>query len=71
MNITRKSTLTGVEHTMSIDVTNEQLSAWNGGELIQNVMPNITADEREFLMTGITDDEWTSMWSPDPDDEYR
>lgn len=31
----------------------KELQAWNNGELIQNAMPNTSADDREFLMTGI------------------
>lgn len=58
MLITRKSPFTGTTHTMNIDVTLEQLKDWQGGMLIQNAMPNLTADEREFIMTGITADEW-------------
>jgi hypothetical protein len=36
----------------------EQLEAWQGGELIQNAMPDLSAELREFLMTGITPFEW-------------
>jgi hypothetical protein len=43
---------------MEIDVSDAQLEDWQNGTLIQNVMPNLTADEREFLMTGITKESW-------------
>lgn len=58
MLITKKSILTGRERTFEIDVTPEELDRWEGGDLIQNVMPHLSAEEREFLMTGITNDEW-------------
>ena len=58
MEITKTSKLTGNENTMNINVTAEQLSAWTNGVLIQDAMPNLTPDEREFLMTGSTPDEW-------------
>jgi len=58
MKITRISPFSGHTHTMDIDVTKEQLARWKNGELIQRVMPHLTADEREFLMTGITLGEW-------------
>lgn len=58
MKIMRTSQLTGKERIQEIDVTLEQIDRWQAGELIQNVMPHLTADEREFLMTGITADEW-------------
>jgi hypothetical protein len=58
MLITRKSSFTGVEHTLEIAVTQEQLDNWENGELIQKAMPKLTPDEREFIMTGITAAEW-------------
>jgi len=58
MKIHRTSTLTGKPHTKDIPVTQEQLDRWRDGELIQNAMPNLNADDREFLMTGITPEEW-------------
>lgn len=59
--------LSGVERTMNIDVTFEQLHQWEvEGQPIQRVMPHLTAAEREFIMTGITDEEWQQMC---PDEE--
>lgn len=58
MNISRKSILTGIERTMDLPITQEQIDAWEDGALIQDVMPNLTDDEREFFKTGITADEW-------------
>ena len=58
MFIKRKSQLSGKERTLDIDVTEEMLALWASGALIQNVMPHLTSSEREFIMTGITDDEW-------------
>lgn len=48
---------------MEIDVTLEQLSRWRNGELIQNVMPHLTPDEREFIMTGITAEKWEKLFN--------
>ena len=47
---------------MEIEVTQEQLSSWENGVLIQNAMPNLSADEREFIKTGITPEEWDSAF---------
>ena len=33
-------------------------------KLVQQVFPDLTADEREFLMTGITAEEWDTHLSP-------
>lgn len=61
MKITRKSILSGTIRTLDIDVTDEQMEAWRSGELIQKVMPHLSDDDREFIMTGITPDEWDNM----------
>ena len=61
MLITKTSMLSGNTSSMYIDVSQDQIDLWQGGSLIQNVMPNLSADEREFIMTGITPAEWDSM----------
>ena len=62
MTITRQSVLTGRTATQEIDVTQEQVDAWRGGVLIQRAMPELTPDEREFIMSGITKDEWDTVF---------
>ena len=66
MNITKISSLTGIEHTLDINVTEDELlrveNRYNSKELIQNIVPNLTMDEREFLMTGITNEEWVKVF---------
>ena len=62
MLITRTSPFSGNTNSMEIEVTQEQLSSWESGTLIQNAMPNLSADEREFIMTGITPEEWDSAF---------
>jgi len=61
MNITRKSMLSGKESTRDIDINVGQLQRWKNGEHIQNVVPHLSPDDREFIMTGITKEEWDSM----------
>ena len=62
MLITKTSQLSGKTHTMDLDVTQEGIDKWKGGELIQNVFPNLNPSEREFLMTGIVGEEWDSIF---------
>lgn len=62
MKITKKSNLSGTVRTMDINITQEQYDAWQDGELIQNVMPDISRDEREFIISGITPEEWTDAF---------
>ena len=63
MLIKRVSNMSGIEHEMEIDITEQQLQKWRDGMLIQHAMPTLTADEREFLMTGITPEEWDNLFS--------
>ena len=67
MKITKRSSLSGVEHTLDIDITEEQFQRvemrFFTKELIQNIIPNVSLGEREFLMTGITQEEWDKTFS--------
>jgi hypothetical protein len=62
MEIVRKSQLSGAIHVMDIDISEEQLARVenrrDNQELIQNIVPHLPKDEREFLITGITPEEW-------------
>jgi hypothetical protein len=63
MLITRKSTITGQEHTLDLDINPDQLVRINTGiELIQNIVPHLSPSDREFIMTGITDEEWDNTF---------
>tara|TARA_R100001460_G_scaffold31051_1_gene61283 strand:- start:314 stop:505 length:192 start_codon:yes stop_codon:yes gene_type:complete len=63
MLIIRTSPFSGNTNSMEIEVTQEQLSSWENGTLIQDAMPNLSADEREFIKTGITPEEWDSAFN--------
>ena len=59
MIVYRISPFSGISHGMEINCTLTQLGMYESGKFnIQDVFPNLTADEREFIMTGITPDEW-------------
>ena len=58
MKVSRRSPITGLKNTMEIPVTERQIVEWQAGTLIQQAMPNLTPDQREFLMTGLTPDDW-------------
>jgi hypothetical protein len=62
MLVTRKSPVTQRENTLEIPVTPEQLLRWQSGELIQKAMPGLTADQREFLMSGMTAEDWKATF---------
>jgi hypothetical protein len=66
MEITKISQLSGKENTMNIEVTQYEMirieNRYNSKELIQNIVPHLTMEEREFLMTGITPEEWSNTF---------
>ena len=63
MEITKTSIHSGITRTLHLPVTAEQIAAWKAGELIQNAMPWLNADEREFIKTGITPEEWQEIFA--------
>lgn len=66
ITIARKSPFTGKVNQMTINLSEEEFNRratkWQAGELIQNAFPMLSADEREFIKTGITPEEWESMF---------
>lgn len=78
IKVIRTNQLTGKESVMEMNITQDELDAglarsWShnrgvGTEHMQNIFPQLSAGEREFLMTGITPDEWDLMF-PDEDEE--
>ena len=71
MKIQRKSLLSGRVATMDVPCTQQQLDDWTlNGKHIQEAMPNVPAELREFLLTGITPDEWKTLVDDGEGDEY-
>lgn len=66
MKVSNVSQISGKTNTMELDVTIEQLerieNRYTSRELIQNIVPHLSAGEREFLMTGITPEEWIEIY---------
>ena len=56
------SMISGKTTTRDIDVEPEQILAWQNGMLIQDAMPELSASDREFIMSGITQEEWDGIF---------
>ena len=70
MLVQKKSALTGEVHEMDLPITEEQLKRWHSGEnLIQNIFPHLTPSQREFLLTGATQEEWDEHFGENEDEE--
>lgn len=74
MKIARKSPFTGEVNVMDLPVTQEDLArCWSlsktGTEHVQDVFPNLSPGEREFLISGITPEEWERFLGPGEDED--
>ena len=71
MLISRVSMVTGKAHDREINITEEQYAELNrpSRRLIQEIVPHLSASDREFLMTGITPEEWERTFPPEEDEE--
>lgn len=64
MKIERRCPFSGVNSTLEIDITEDQLSTYLDSDVpIQNMFPHLTPDEREFIKTGITASTWDQIFS--------
>ena len=61
MLITRTNPFNGTVNTKDLDITPEQVAAYEAGALLQNAFPNLSADDREFFKTGI--DNWDELFA--------
>ena len=69
MRFTRTSMFTGITRTRDLPVTQDQVTAWVNGAMIQDAFPNLSAGDREFIMTGVTDEEWDEAFGEDEDED--
>ena len=67
MQITRTSPVSGITRSLEIPCTEEQMAAYKDGALIQIAFPDLTADQREFILTGITKEEWDELFKETDD----
>jgi hypothetical protein len=68
MQFTKVSQASGLEHTRELPISYLEYEAWKySGQFIQDYFPNLSADDREFLLTGVTPEEWNELFPPDED----
>lgn len=54
----RTSIFSGVTRELTLTVHPRDLQAYKRGSMIQDCFPYLSADEREFIKTGATAEEW-------------
>jgi len=71
IQVTRQSVITKKINTMELPITQEHLDIYEtvGDILIQDAFPNLDAEQREFILTGVTPQEWNDTFGGDEDDE--
>ena len=57
MIITKTSLLTGVENSVEVDITEDQLLEFLEGTALDIVAPDLNVFDKRFLLTGITIEE--------------
>lgn len=63
MLVTRISPITGRQNTLDLDISSDSLLRWQSGLLlVQDAFPALTADEREFLISGCTKEDWETLY---------
>jgi hypothetical protein len=70
MKVTRTSSVSGITRTIELDITQQQILDYEKGMKIQYAFPTLTPAEREFFMTGISEDEWNALFPEDEEDDY-
>ena len=68
MLIERVSQLSGIPRILDLPITQEQLMAYERGALLQEAFPNLCPSDREFIKSGITDEEWQSIFGEDDEE---
>ena len=64
MRIQRQSVISGIVTSRDIPVNPTDMLEWEAGlGNIQELMPYLTVDDREFILSGITKEEWNSVFA--------
>lgn len=62
MLVERKSMISGQVNILDLPITETDLNNYyNNHMLIQDAFPSLSPDEREFIKTGITPEEWNKL----------
>lgn len=63
MNIKRTSAISGIEHQKDIPVDPNHMMMWElGMGSIDDLMPYLTNEDRDFILSGITSNEWAEVF---------
>lgn len=64
--VERQCPFTGQLNVMSLPISDWEFEAgydrWRNGGYIQDCFPTLTAEQREFVKTGITPEKWAELF---------
>lgn len=66
----KECTVTGEEYSVTLTHDEYNLLKSPTCPLIQQALPHFTADQREFLITGITPGEWNATFPPEEEGDF-
>tara|TARA_R110002167_G_scaffold9579_2_gene44288 strand:+ start:329 stop:589 length:261 start_codon:yes stop_codon:yes gene_type:complete len=70
MLIKKRHPFTGVETIRDIDISPEEAQLLEeSNEVIQAILPHLSVEDREFLMTGFTGEDWDAIFPPEMAEE--
>lgn len=52
-----------IQRAIDLGVPEAAIEEWLDGGLIQNVMPWLSVDDREYILTGLSPEEWGKLFS--------
>jgi len=69
IHYTKRSPMTGKDNTIKLDmiqmVFDDCYVAWSEGAFIQDAFPMLNQDQREFIQTGLTPEDWSMLFADD------
>lgn len=71
MLVTMRNPFDGKDNTIDLPITEEQFDRWRDGMLVQRAFPQLNADEREFLISGIPPGKWDEYMGKDEEVDFE
>lgn len=69
LRVGRVSPMTNVLTTHDLPITDDQWQRFMSGALVQDALPDLTSEQREFVLTGYTPEDWEQIFPPDPEEQ--
>lgn len=63
MQITRRNALNGELETRDVDITPEEWHRFLMGEALQKVAPQLSVNDRRFIIYGVNEHQYADMFS--------